>query len=203
VLRAGVTRVAEDLQALVPRAGVGTVDRDTDELPADPVLLGTEAVLHRVRRAGLVAFLDFDAELLAPRFRAGEQALWLLARAARLLGPRSEGGRLLVQTRLPGHEVLQAAVRADPGLLLAAESSRRAALALPPHSALARLTGEVPALGSAAKLFRAAGLGVSLLESSLLVRAPAAGALADALASVLPNARAAGRLRTEVDPLRV
>jgi primosomal protein N' (replication factor Y) len=204
VLRAGVTRVAEDLQALVPRAGVGTVDRDTDELPADPVLLGTEAVLHRVRRAGLVAFLDFDAELLAPRFRAGEQALWLLARAARLVGPRSGGGRLLVQTRLPGHEVLQSAVRADPALLLAAEAPRRAALALPPRSALARLTGDASALESAAKLLRAAGLAVSLPDGSgLLVRATGSEALADALASALPTARSVGRLRTEVDPLRV
>jgi primosomal protein N' (replication factor Y) (superfamily II helicase) len=206
VLRAGVTRVAGELDALLPRASVGAVDRDTGELPSDPVLLGTEAVLHRLpgARAGLVAFLDFDAELLAPRFRAGEQALWLLARAARLVGPRSGGGRLLVQTRLPGHEVLQAAVRADPGLLVAAESPRRADLALPPHSALARLTGEPAALESAAKLLRDGGLAVSLLEGSgLLVRASAADALAEALAAALPTARSAGRLRTEVDPLRV
>jgi primosomal protein N' (replication factor Y) (superfamily II helicase) len=204
VLRAGVTRVAGDLAALVPRASVGVVDRDTDELPSDPVLIGTEAVLHRLHRASLVAFLDFDAELLAPRFRAGEHALWLLARAARLVGPRSGGGRLLVQTRLPSHEVLQSAVRADPGMLLAAEASRRAALALPPYSALARLTGEAPALEAAAKLLRDAGLAASMAEgSALLVRATSSKGLADALASVLPTARAAGRLRTEVDPLRV
>ena len=45
-------------------------------------------------RADVVAFLDIDDELLAPRFRADEQALGLLARAARLLGPRADGGRL-------------------------------------------------------------------------------------------------------------
>jgi primosomal protein N' (replication factor Y) len=203
-LRIGVTRAAGELAALVPRATVGIVDRDTGELPADPVLIGTEAVLHRLARARLVAFLDFDAELLAPRFRAGEQALWLLARAARVVGPRSRGGRLLVQTRLPGHEVIQSAVRADPGLLLAAEAPRRAALALPPHSAMARLSGEAAALEPAAKLLRDAGLDVSLLaDSALLVRAPTHGALADALASVLPAVRSEGRIRAEVDPLRL
>ena len=36
--------------------------------------------------ADAVAFLDFDQELLAPRYRAAEQALALLARAARLVG---------------------------------------------------------------------------------------------------------------------
>ena len=43
----------------------------------------------------LAAFLDFDQELLAPRYRAAEQALGLLARAARRVGPRAGGGRLL------------------------------------------------------------------------------------------------------------
>ena len=47
---------------------------------------GTEAVLHRVRRAAAVAFLDFDQHLLAPRFGAAEEALALLARAGRLVG---------------------------------------------------------------------------------------------------------------------
>src|SRR5206468_1407426 len=61
--------------------------------PADiPILVGTEAVLHRVAGAAAVAFLDFDQELLAPRYRAAEAALGLLARAARLVGGRSTGG---------------------------------------------------------------------------------------------------------------
>ena len=55
------------------------------------VVVGTEAVLHQVPTADVVAFLDFDQELLAPRYRAAEQALALLARAARLLGGRARG----------------------------------------------------------------------------------------------------------------
>ena len=107
----------------------------------------------------MVVFLDFDAELLAPRFRAGEQALWLLVRAARLVGPRAAGGRILVQTRLPRHEVLEAAVRADPGLLAEAERPRRKLLDLPPYAALARLTGDPPALAAATAALRAVGGG--------------------------------------------
>src|SRR5690606_3722 len=66
------------------------VDAATAANPAGPgpstrVVVGTEATLHQVERADVVAFLDFDQELLAPRYRAAEQALGLLARAARVV----------------------------------------------------------------------------------------------------------------------
>jgi len=213
VLRAGVSRIRDDLAALLPGVEVASVDAATGDLPAEPVLIGTEAVLHRVAphpagSTAVVVFLDFDAELLAPRFRAGEQALWLLVRAARLVGPRAAGGRLLVQTRLPRHEVIEAAVRADPGRLSEAERPRRKLLDLPPYAALARLTGDRPALAAAAGALRAAGGGDGLSVSAgagddVLVRAASADALAGALAGALAAGRPAGRLRAEVDPLRV
>jgi primosomal protein N' (replication factor Y) len=65
----------------------------------------------------------------------------LLVRAARLLGDRSAGGRLLVQTTIPRHEVLQAVLLADPGRLFEPELERRRALRFPPAAALARVTG--------------------------------------------------------------
>ncbi|MEX2099979.1 MAG: hypothetical protein WEB19_01060, partial [Acidimicrobiia bacterium] len=99
-LRPGVSRVRDDLAALLPRASVVAVDAATEVVPDVDVLVGTEAVLHRApvvpdRPVRLVAFLELDQELLAPRVRAAEQALWLLVRAARLLGPRADGGVLL------------------------------------------------------------------------------------------------------------
>jgi len=211
VLRSGVSRVREDLAALLPGVGVAMVDAATGGLPPEPVLIGTEAVLHRVEphpggSTAVVVFLDFDAELLAPRFRAGEQALWLLVRAARLVGPRAAGGRLLVQTRLPRHEVIEAAVRADPGLLTETERPRRKLLDLPPYAALARLTGDPKALTLAAEALRSDGDGIGVsggVGDAVLVRAPSAERLADALAAALAAGRPAGRLRAEVDPLRV
>jgi len=77
------------------------------------LVVGTEAALHRLSHADLVALLDFDQHLLAPRFTASEEALGLVARAARLLGPRERGGRLLIQTRLPDHDAVRAAAHAD------------------------------------------------------------------------------------------
>jgi primosomal protein N' (replication factor Y) len=171
-----------------------------------PVVVGTEAALHRVRRADAVAFLDFDAELLAPRFRAGEEALALLARAARLVagdGARTERapGRVLVQTRQPRHPVLAAAVGADPGILARAEAEVRVALDLPPCSALAVVSGAAAdEYGSA--LVMAAGDGVAVtgpVDGAWSVRAPDHAALSDLLGSV---PRPGGRLRVEVDPVR-
>jgi len=212
VLRSGVGKVRDEVAALLPGVGVAMVDAGTGELPAEPVLIGTEAVLHRVAphpagATAVVVFLDFDAELLAPRFRAAEQALWLLVRAARLVGPRGAGGRLLVQTRLPRHEVLEAAVRADPGLLADAERPRRKLLDLPPYAALARLTGDPAALAAASAALRAGrghrAVGISGGGGDVLVRAPDHDTLAGALAGALAAGRAAGRIRAEVDPLRV
>jgi len=157
-LRLGVSRVREDLQALLgaPVAEL-TGGHEADAPVADidagtEVVVGTEAALHRLDSADAVAFLDFDAELLAPRLRAGEEALALLARAARLVSSGSGGapdrarGRILVQTRQPAHEVLHAAVLADPGRLSATELEMRKALDLPPISAMARISGPVAAL---------------------------------------------------------
>ncbi|MEX2625735.1 MAG: hypothetical protein WD225_02565, partial [Ilumatobacteraceae bacterium] len=110
--------------------------------PADAnVYVGTEAVLHRVTRADVVAFLELDAELFAPRFRAAEHAIALIARAARMVGPRSGGGRLVLQTFSPDHEVVRAAVFGDPGRMVEVDGARRRALGLPPYGALAEVAG--------------------------------------------------------------
>jgi primosomal protein N' (replication factor Y) len=195
-LRVGVSRVREELEALAGRP-VGEVTGDTAEVPDTPVLVGTEAVLHRVADADAVCFLDFDQELLGPRYRAAEQALALLARAARLVGPRRRGGRVVVQTRLPRHPVVVAALHGDPARLAAAEAPTRAALRFPPVAALALISGPAAATW-------VAGLrGVEVLGPDAgrwLVRGPDYAALCDALAG---HPRPPGRLRVEVDPLRV
>ncbi|HKA03355.1 MAG TPA: hypothetical protein VKD67_03470, partial [Acidimicrobiales bacterium] len=105
-IRPGVARVREEIEALIGAPVVlATAATAGRPLPDGRVYVGTEAVLHQVDAADVVAFLDIDQELLAPRYRAADQALALLARAARVTGGRGGGGRLLVQTRVPRHEV--------------------------------------------------------------------------------------------------
>ena len=72
-VKLGVTGVAQELERL-SRRPVVEVTAATESLPEKADLyVGTEAVLHRVESADTVAFLDFDQELLAPRYRAGEE----------------------------------------------------------------------------------------------------------------------------------
>ncbi|MGI8776134.1 MAG: hypothetical protein ACR2LJ_01800 [Acidimicrobiales bacterium] len=200
VLRVGVSRAREDLEhlAAVP------VDEVTGEavpgpLPTAPVLVGTSAVLHRVARAWTVVFLDFDQELLAPRWRAAEAAMAQLVRAARVVGGRGDGGRIVVQTRLPDHEVIDAAVHADPSRLAVVESARRAVLGFPPERAVAVVSGAAAGVFAAAVAERP---GVEVMgpnRDQWLVRAADHERLSEALAGV-PRPR--GRLRVAVDPLR-
>ena len=212
-VRPGVSRVREELEALlgIPVAEVTAASaprgkgRGAGEDPGAPggplveapVLVGTEAVLHRVRRAAAVGFLDFDHHVLAPRMGAGEEALALLARAGRLVGGRARP--VVVQTRVPDHEVLAAALHGDPAILARAEEPVRRAAGLPPFGALALLSGAgAGPYGAALAASHPAGVEVAEIgEGRVLVSAPERTALCDALAAT-PRPR--GRLRVEVDP---
>ncbi len=200
VLRVGVSRAREDLERLAGQP----VEEVTGEavpgaLSTASVLVGTSAVLHRLTHAWAVVFLDLDQELVAPRWRAAEEAMALIARAARVVGGRADGGRLVIQTRLPGHEVVDAAVHADPSRLAVVESARRVALGFPPGRAVALLSG-VAAGAYAAAVATIAGVEVmGPNRDTWLIRAPDHRTLCDALAAT-PRPR--GRLRVAVDPLR-
>ncbi len=141
-LRLGVTRAAEELGVLL-REEVGEVTGTSARGSGldHRVVMGTEALLHRVATARTVAFLDFDNELLAPRYRAAEQAMSLLLRACAIVGPRSSGGRVLIQTRVPEHRVLQAAMKANPAEFADAELALRERSSLPPYRGLAQVGG--------------------------------------------------------------
>ena len=206
-VRAGVTRVREELEALVGEPVVEMTAKSAPDTAGSRVMVGTEAILQRIDRADAVAFLDLDQELLAPRYRAAEQAFALVARAARVAARSQAGsgrsraaGRVLLQTRLPDHEVVRAAVLGDPERVADAERARRELLGFPPYVALAEVSG-----ASAGAFIEALGtpLGVQVAEVAdgrWLLRAPDHQTLCDALAQVK---RPAGRLRIEVDPLRV
>ena len=210
-LRVGVTRVAEEAAALLGvtvheasgAAGTGT------RLPDRGPVVGTEAVLHRAGSADLVVFLDIDQELLAPRYRAADQALALLARGARLVGSRSGGGgRIIVASRIPDHVVLRSVALAQPGLAAAAETERRAMLGYPPFGSVAEVAGAA-ATAYIERLRQVlddeAGSPpevqvINPADGRWLVRAADAERLCGVLAEV---ERPPGRLRLRVDPMRL
>jgi primosomal protein N' (replication factor Y) len=195
-LRPGVTRLREELEAAAGRPCVAVTAATADPLEPAGLYVGTEAALHRVPSADVVAFLDLDRELLAPFHRAAELAFSLVVRGARVVGPRAGGGRLVLQTALPGHEVVRAALLADPGKVTAEETHRRRELALPPFGALAVVSGT----GAARFVESLVGVEVGGDTDRFLVRAPDDMTLGAALrAGVRPPG---ARLRIAVDPPR-
>jgi primosomal protein N' (replication factor Y) len=192
-LRPGVTRLREELEAAAARHVVAVTGADTRPPERAGVYVGTEAVLHRVGPVDVVAFLEFDSEMLAPRFRAGEQALALIVRAGRI------APEVMIQTFSPTHDVIRAASAGDPSIVLDSERSRRELLGLPPFGALALVSG------------RGAGELVAQLPAEIavggdgaerfLVRGPDWLTLGVALNSV--DRPAGSRVRVEVDPPRI
>ena len=166
------------------------------------LFVGTEAVLHRVPRADVVAFLDFDDELLAPRFRADEQALALLARAARLArADERTAGACWSRPACPTTRCSTPCCTPTPGRLVGG-GTRPASRARPAAGPARWPCCRVPA----PRRWRTNCAGLPGVRVVGARRRPLPGAsggrstLADALAST-PRPRA--RVRVEVDPPRV
>jgi primosomal protein N' (replication factor Y) len=207
VLRPGLTRLRREVHAAARRPVVeisaARTHDDDWSWTTTGVVVGTEAALHRVKRADVVVFCDLDAELLAPRYRAEEQVVGLLARAARLVGPRRGGGRVVIQTALADHEVFRAVQAVDLDRLVAPELERRAAVGWPPWRGVATVEG--PGSEVWMQSLRAlaeddvAVLGPS--EGRYLLRAATQDRLAQALSATPRPPRS--RCRVVVDPPRL
>ena len=199
-LRPGVTRLREELEAAAGRPVVAITGGEPGPPPDADVYVGTEAALHRVGRTDVVAFLELDAELFAPRFRAAEQTVALLARAARMVGPRPGGGRLVLQTFSPDHEVVRAVVLGDPGRVTGPDAERRRMLGLPPFGGLAEVAG-AGAAEFVASLRGTDGIAVGGGPDRFVVRSADPWTLGAALrAATRPPG---SRLRIAVDPPRL
>jgi primosomal protein N' (replication factor Y) len=201
-IRIGISRLRDELEAAAGRP-VQEITPTTSAIePHTSVFVGTEAVLHRIDRADVVVFLDIDAELLAPRFRASEQALSLVAHGARLVTGGSVSGEVVLQTSVPQHEVMVGLVTADLAPHVAAETERRQRLRLPPFGALAEISG-AGAADLAAQLATSLLVQVATSEDRTLVRAASWEALSEALTVALGAVgRPKVRVRIAVDPSR-
>lgn len=207
VLRPGLARLRREVHAAArrPVVEVSAVASHHDDWSwtTTGVVVGTEAALHRVRRADVVVFCDLDAELLAPRYRAEEQVLGLLARAARVVGPRRGGGRVVVQTTFPDHQVFRAVQAVDLDRLVPPELERRAEVGWPPWRCVATIEGQGSEVWMQALRARTDHevevLGPS--DGRYLLRAVTQAHLADALGATPRPPRS--RCRVIVDPARL
>jgi primosomal protein N' len=140
-----------------------------------------------------VIFVDFDQYLLAPRETARREALLAVAKAGRLVGPRSSNsGLVIVQTRRGEDLVLGALTSGDVTTVMNEEVDIAKLLELPPYVAMAEISGD------AASTFvgeLGASVRVSRVGDAYVVRAPDTATLTSALNA---TARPSGKLRIAV-----
>jgi primosomal protein N' (replication factor Y) (superfamily II helicase) len=142
-VRSGVTTLARDVAAQLSQP-VSEVTSLTDlNGPLHRVVVGTEAVWQRVRRCGVVIFVDFDQYLLAPRASARRQALGAVAKAGRLVGSKKSGrGAVVIQTRRGEDEVVVALTSGHIEKLVQEDVETAQVLSLAPFGAVAHVSGE-------------------------------------------------------------
>jgi primosomal protein N' len=142
-VRVGVSTLARDVAAQLSQP-VSEVTAGSDaQAPLARVVVGTEAVWQRVRRCGVVIFVDFDQYLLAPRESARRAAVTAVGKAGRLVGSRREArGEVVLQTRRGDDQVIAALREADFDAIVEEDSATAQLLALAPYGAMAEVTGD-------------------------------------------------------------
>ncbi len=118
-------------QAILDRVGRGEVD----------ILLGTQMIAKGLDfpNVTMVGVIDADTGLHLPDFRAAERTFQLIAQVAGRAGRGPRGGRVIVQTRNPGHYALTTAAQHDTEGFLRAELGQRQSPPYPPMASLVNL----------------------------------------------------------------
>jgi primosomal protein N' len=199
-LGAGIGRVADALRRTFGGA-VGEAGADA------PVTVGTERDLVGLAPVDLSVAIDADAMLLAPNYRAAEDALRVLVRTALATTP-GRGRKSLVQTGLPDHPVMGALRAGRPLAFVEGELAVRAKSLLPPIGELIAFVTNAPIDETAAAL-GAASAGASMIgpaelgdSQRWLIQGTDLRTVRVRLREVVQNLRNEGwRVRVDADPV--
>jgi primosomal protein N' (replication factor Y) len=230
----GVERLAEEVAGLLPAARIEIL---TSDRPASPgaaaallaamrdhrldLLIGTQIIAkgHHFPDLTLVGVVDGDLGLSGGDLRAAERQFQLLYQVAGRAGRAARPGRVLIQTHMPEHPVMQALAAGDKERFYAEELAERHEAGLPPFGRLAALIvagrdpGETRAFASALarsapdlpglRVLGPAPAPIALLRGRhrqrLLVIAAPEIDLPDALRPWLKGRRVPGSLRLQID----
>ena len=128
---------------ILGRFGRGEVD----------ILLGTQMIAKGLDfpQVTLVGVINADVGIHLPDFRASERTFQLLSQVAGRTGRGVLGGEVLVQTSLPDHYSIRAALTHDFISFAQRELSERISPAYPPHVRLANVVVSSPRVEEAAR----------------------------------------------------
>ena len=200
LLRKGVAKMRDEIEKAALRQVVElSAETTVAANAASLVYIGTEAALHRVSSADVVVFLDFDNELFAPTYRAGEQAWTLLIHATRLLKGSSKA-LIVLQSQDASNTQYTDFVSPDPQLLIEREQIKRKVMQLPPYAAMARVVFADPTFNPADWTHCKLAFSSSVKTAEFLVRAENDEALSQGIAQLRDELST--RFRCYVDPMR-
>ncbi len=116
---------------ILDRVGAGAID----------ILLGTQMIAKGLDfpDVTLVGVIDADVGINLPDFRASERCFQLLSQVAGRAGRGVKGGRVLIQTRVPGHHAVVCAVAHDYHTFVREELEGRVNPAYPPNLRLVNI----------------------------------------------------------------
>lgn len=147
----GTQQLERFLSERFPRARLARMDLDTTstrwshhrilsavERGEVDLLLGTQMIAKGLDfpNVTLVGVVDADTGLHLPDFRSAERTFQLLAQVAGRTGRGPKGGRVLIQTRTPGHHALRWAAQHDVERFLEDELASRREPPYPPYLSL-------------------------------------------------------------------
>ena len=150
----GVERIADEVRHRFPKARAALLTSDTTATAGQAdaivqamenrevdVLIGTQMVAkgHHFPDLTLVGVVDGDLGLGGGDLRAAERSFQLLYQVAGRAGRADKPGRVLIQTHLPNHPVMQALASRDRDRFVATEIEERQDGDLPPFGRLASL----------------------------------------------------------------
>lgn len=159
----GTQKVVETLETLWPQARVLRFDSDTTQNKGShrellsrfqagevDILVGTQMLTKGldVANVTLVGILAADGLLNQADFRAGERTFQTLTQVAGRAGRGENPGRVILQTYLPEHPVIQAIQQYESKAFLATELHHRQETGYPPYRnlILLRLSSQDPQL---------------------------------------------------------
>jgi len=171
----GVERISDEVTDLFPDARVSLLASDTVHraFGGGPgamqeairqvrdheidIVIGTQIIAkgHHFPMLTLVGVIDADLGLNGGDLRASERTYQLLHQVAGRAGREERPGRVLLQTYMPEHRVMQALADDRRDAFLAVEAEERRAAGMPPYARLAALIvsgSDAGAVGETARM---------------------------------------------------
>lgn len=168
----GTERLGETLADFFPQARILRIDRDVSKRKGSmekmlldvhaghaDILVGTQILTkgHHFPSVTLVGVIDADRGLFSVDYRAGERMAQVFLQVSGRAGRGDKPGAVIVQTRCPGHPLLQALSRHNYQELTDIMLAEREQVRLPPFSFQALIRAEAQQQELAINFLRIAG----------------------------------------------